>query len=72
LIAVWRALEKGVEPGPDYIRNRMKDYVRKLHRGSRQPEQESVHFDDEASHAPSPYSRREQASRGQRGLDESE
>ena len=70
LIAVWQALEKGVEPGPEYIRNRMKDYVRKLHRESRQPAEENVEFQDDRGHEPSAYSPREKASRAMEGLDE--
>jgi DNA-directed RNA polymerase specialized sigma subunit len=57
LIAVWHALEKGIEPGPDYIRNRMKDYVRKLNRPSRH--EETVEYNDELGTARSPYTQRE-------------
>jgi hypothetical protein len=57
LIAVWHALEKGVEPGPDYIRNRMKDYVRKLNRASRH--EETQQYEDELGTARSPYGSRE-------------
>jgi DNA-directed RNA polymerase specialized sigma subunit len=70
LIAVWRALEKGIEPGPDYIRNRMKDYVRKLHRESRQPVEDSVEYEDDRAHDPSPYGPREKLARERAGLDE--
>lgn len=61
MIAVWRALEKGIEPGPDYIRNRMKDYVRKLHRESRH--EETLSYDDELGTESSPYSKREAETR---------
>lgn len=57
MIAVWRALEKGIEPGPEYIRNRMKDYVRKLHRESRH--EETLEYNDELGTERSPYSERE-------------
>ena len=28
LIAVWQSLEKGIEPSQEFIRNRMRDWVR--------------------------------------------
>lgn len=68
LIAVWHALEKGIEPGPDYIRNRMKDYVRKLHRESRH--EETIQFDEDRALEASPYSGREKASRARADMDE--
>ena len=57
MIAVWHALEKGIEPGPEYIRNRMKDYVRKLHRESRH--EETLPYEDELGTERSSYSRRQ-------------
>lgn len=68
LIAVWRALEKGDTPGPDYIRNRMRDYVRKLHRESRH--EETLPYDDERGTETSPFSTREGLSRARADLDE--
>lgn len=57
MIAVWHALEKGIEPGPAYIRNRMRDYVRKLHRPIRH--EETLEYSDELGTQRSPYSPRE-------------
>lgn len=58
MIAVWHALEKGIEPGPDYIRNRMRDYVRKLHRESRHAETLPLEEDTMHPDLASPYSAR--------------
>lgn len=69
LIAVWRALEDGVDPvGPDYIRHRIRDYVRALHRPSRH--EETLPYDDEAGRERSGYSERERLSRAGTDLDE--
>lgn len=72
MIAAWQALEKGAEPGPDYIRNRMRDYVRKLHRESRQPAEENIEYQDDRDHEPSPYGPREKASRARVDMDDLE
>lgn len=68
LIAVWQALEAGVDPvGPDHIRNRMKDYLRELNRPSRH--EETVPYDDEAGQQRSAYSERERLARAGTDLD---
>lgn len=48
LIAVWRALESGVETvGPERIRDRMKNYMKWLGRHGNEGYDEMLPFDDE-------------------------
>lgn len=70
LIAVWNALERGVEPGPGYVRNRLRDYVRKLNRPSRH--EETLAYEDELGDGTirSPYSAREKSHIAREGIDE--
>lgn len=72
LVAVWDALERGVEPGPEYILNRMRSYVRKLNRAGREPEEPNLSYSDSVGKDPSAYSDRERLARAGTGLDEAE
>jgi len=52
LIAVWLALESGVDTvGQDHIRDRMRNYMRALGGGTKMPYEEMLPLDDEQAAA---------------------